>query len=177
MGVIAPWNYPLTMAISDGLAALVAGNAVLLKPDQQTPLVALAAVELLHSVGLEPDLWPVVHGEGGGGAAGHRRQRLRLLHRVDRHRAEGRGPVRGAADQLLAGARREEPACWTTPTRRPPPRSAVRACFSNAGQLCVAAERIYVAEPVREAFTGPSSAVRRRCGWVPPWTTTTTWPA
>ena len=51
------------MAISDGLAALVAGNAVLLKPDQQTPLVALAAVELLHSVGLEPDLWPVVHGE------------------------------------------------------------------------------------------------------------------
>ena len=52
VGVIAPWNYPLTMAISDGLAALVAGNAVLLKPDQQNPLVALAAVELLHSVGL-----------------------------------------------------------------------------------------------------------------------------
>ena len=44
VGVIAPWNYPLTMAISDGLAALVAGNAVLLKPDHQTPLVALAAV-------------------------------------------------------------------------------------------------------------------------------------
>ena len=71
------------MAISDGLAALVAGNAVLLKPDQQTPLVALAAVELLHSVGLEPDLWPVVHGEGNVvGPAGHRRERLRLLHRV-----------------------------------------------------------------------------------------------
>ena len=39
VGVIAPWNYPLTMAISDGLAALVAGNAILLKPDPQTPFV------------------------------------------------------------------------------------------------------------------------------------------
>ncbi|HEV2928802.1 MAG TPA: aldehyde dehydrogenase family protein, partial [Propionibacteriaceae bacterium] len=64
VGVIGPWNYPLTMAISDGLAALVAGNAVLLKPDQQTPLVALAAVELLRSVGMPADLWPVVHGPG-----------------------------------------------------------------------------------------------------------------
>ena len=40
VGIIAPWNYPFTMAISDGLAALVAGNAVLLKPDQQTPLTS-----------------------------------------------------------------------------------------------------------------------------------------
>ena len=48
VGVIAPWNYPFTMAISDGLAALVAGNAVLLKPDQQTPLISLAAVDLLR---------------------------------------------------------------------------------------------------------------------------------
>ena len=63
VGVIAPWNYPLTMAISDGLAALMAGNAVLLKPDPQTPLIALAAVELLYRW-LEPDLWTVVNGEG-----------------------------------------------------------------------------------------------------------------
>ena len=53
VGVIGPWNYPLTMAISDGLAALVAGNAIMLKPDHQTPLVALAAVELLRSTGCQ----------------------------------------------------------------------------------------------------------------------------
>ena len=57
VGVIGPWNYPLTMAISDGLAALVAGNAIMLKPDHQTPFVALAAVELLRSTGLPTDLW------------------------------------------------------------------------------------------------------------------------
>ena len=64
VGVIAPWNYPMTMAISDGLAALVAGNAVLLKPDHQTPLIALAAVQALRDCGMPADLWPVVLGPG-----------------------------------------------------------------------------------------------------------------
>jgi succinate-semialdehyde dehydrogenase / glutarate-semialdehyde dehydrogenase len=57
VGVIAPWNWPLTMALSDGLAALVAGNAIMLKPAHQTPLPALAAVELLRIAGLPADLW------------------------------------------------------------------------------------------------------------------------
>ena len=87
VGVIGPWNYPLTMAISDGLAALVAGNAILLKPDHQTPLCRLAAVELLRATGLPTDLWQVVHGRGAVvGTRVDRRQRLRLLHRVDRDR-------------------------------------------------------------------------------------------
>src|SRR6476619_7580501 len=64
VGVIGPWNYPLTMAISDGLAALVAGNAIMLKPDHQTPFVDLEEVELLRSTGLPTDLWQVVHGRG-----------------------------------------------------------------------------------------------------------------
>jgi succinate-semialdehyde dehydrogenase/glutarate-semialdehyde dehydrogenase len=59
VGVIAPWNYPLTVAICDGLPALVAGNAIMLKPDHKTPLVALAAVELLRKTGVPPDLWQV----------------------------------------------------------------------------------------------------------------------
>ncbi|RAF09572.1 succinic semialdehyde dehydrogenase, partial [Burkholderia multivorans] len=45
VGVISPWNYPLTLGISDALPAIVAGNAVLAKPDAQTPFSALWAVE------------------------------------------------------------------------------------------------------------------------------------
>jgi succinate-semialdehyde dehydrogenase/glutarate-semialdehyde dehydrogenase len=155
VGVIAPWNYPMTMAVSDGLAALVAGNAVLLKPDQHTPLVALAAVALLHSVGLDPDLWPVVHGEGGvvgpqvidqsdyvcftGSTAAGRKVAAQCAERLIGCSLElgGKNPllVLDDADPEVAAE------------------GAVRACFSNAGQLCVATERIYVAEPVREAFT------------------------
>lgn len=64
VGVISPWNYPFTLAVSDAVPALVAGNAVVLKPDRQTPFTALAAVELLREAGLPPDLFHVVTGEG-----------------------------------------------------------------------------------------------------------------
>ncbi len=64
VGVLAPWNYPLTLAVSDAIPALLAGNAVLLKPDVQTTLTALWAVDLLIEAGVPADLIPVLPGEG-----------------------------------------------------------------------------------------------------------------
>jgi succinate-semialdehyde dehydrogenase/glutarate-semialdehyde dehydrogenase len=155
VGVIAPWNYPLTMAISDGLAALVAGNAIVLKPDQQTPLVSLAAVGLLRDLGLPADLWQVVHGPGGevgpglidisdyvcftGSTRTGRQVAAQCANRLVGCSLElgGKNPMLvlddADVDQAAEGA--------------------VRACFSNAGQLCVSTERIYVAEPIAAAFT------------------------
>ena len=51
VGVISPWNYPLVLAVSDALAALVAGNGIVIKPDSQTPFTALRAFELLLLLG------------------------------------------------------------------------------------------------------------------------------
>jgi succinate-semialdehyde dehydrogenase / glutarate-semialdehyde dehydrogenase len=48
IGIISPWNYPLTLAVSDAIPALLAGNGIVLKPAAQTPFTALIAVELLH---------------------------------------------------------------------------------------------------------------------------------
>ena len=153
--MIAPWNYPLTMAISDGLAALVAGNAVLLKPDQQTPLVALAAVELLHSVGLEPDLWPVVHGEGS--VVGPQVIDVSDYACFTGSTATGRKVAAQCAERLIGCSLelggKNALLVLDDADAETAAEGAVRACFSNAGQLCVAAERIYVAEPVREPFT------------------------
>ena len=56
VGVIAPWNYPLTLAVSDAIPALIAGNTVVLKPDWQTSLIALWALELLRQAGLPADV-------------------------------------------------------------------------------------------------------------------------
>ncbi|HEX5906572.1 MAG TPA: succinic semialdehyde dehydrogenase [Propionibacteriaceae bacterium] len=155
VGVIGPWNYPLTMAISDGLAALVAGNAIMLKPDHQTPQVALAAVELLRSSGLPPDLWQVVHGRGTvvgrelidvsdyvcftGSTATGRTVAAQCAHRLIGCSLElgGKNPM-----VILDDADVEATAD-----------GAVRASFSSAGQLCVSTERIYVAEPLFEPFT------------------------
>ena len=155
VGVIGPWNYPLTMAISDGLAALVAGNAIILKPDHQTPQVALAAVELLRSTGLPPDLWQVVHGRGTvvgrelidvsdyvcftGSTATGRTVAAQCAHRLIGCSLElgGKNPM-----VILDDADVEAAAD-----------GAVRASFSSAGQVCVSTERIYVAEPLFEPFT------------------------
>ena len=60
VGLISPWNYPLNLAISDAIPALLAGNAVVFKPDEHTPYAVLRAVELLSEAGLPPDLCQVV---------------------------------------------------------------------------------------------------------------------
>jgi acyl-CoA reductase-like NAD-dependent aldehyde dehydrogenase len=64
VGVISPWNYPLTLGISDALPALIAGNAVIAKPDGQTPYAALWAAELLEEAGLPAGVLQVVTGSG-----------------------------------------------------------------------------------------------------------------
>ncbi|HEY5822232.1 MAG TPA: succinic semialdehyde dehydrogenase [Propionibacteriaceae bacterium] len=154
VGVIAPWNYPLTMALSDGLPALVAGNAVLLKPDHQTPLVALAGVEALRACGMPADLWPVVLGPGDvvgpavidasdyvcftGSTATGRKVATRCAERLISCSLElgGKNPLLVLDDADVETAAE----------------GAVRASFSNAGQLCVSIERIYVAEPLMASF-------------------------
>ena len=64
VGIISPWNYPLTMALCDGIPALLAGNAVVSKPDAQTVLTALLAAQLLEEAGFPPETWQVVAGPG-----------------------------------------------------------------------------------------------------------------
>src|SRR3954454_13868244 len=64
VGVIAPWNFPLTLGLGDVLSALVSGNAVVLKPDTQTVLTALWAAEQLEAAGLPPGVLQVVVGDG-----------------------------------------------------------------------------------------------------------------
>ncbi len=154
VGVIAPWNYPLTIAFSDGLAALVAGNAVLLKPDAQTPLIALAARELLEACGLPADLWQVVNGVGAevgpelidvsdyvcftGSTATGRLVAARCAERLIGCSLElgGKNPLLVLDDADVTAAAE----------------GAVRASFSNTGQLCVSSERIFVAEAVYDEF-------------------------
>src|SRR5580698_551650 len=69
VGIISPWNYPFSIPATETLAALVAGNAVVLKPSELTPLVALDLASLLYAAGLPKDMFQVVIGEGSAGAA------------------------------------------------------------------------------------------------------------
>lgn len=66
---ISPWNFPLAIFTGQVAAALVAGNPVLAKPAEETPLVAAEAVRLLHEAGVPPDVLQIVPGAGEVGAA------------------------------------------------------------------------------------------------------------
>src|SRR5690606_9140720 len=64
VGIVSPWNYPLSLAVGDAIPALIAGNAVVLRPDMQGPLAAVAAVGLVSEAGMPREVRQVVLGPG-----------------------------------------------------------------------------------------------------------------
>ena len=64
VGIIAPWNFPFATGLSDAIPALMAGNGVVLKPDNKTALSPLYGISLLYEAGLPEGLFQVVCGEG-----------------------------------------------------------------------------------------------------------------
>ena len=154
VGIISPWNYPFTMALCDGLPALLAGNAVVAKPDAQSMLSALLGKELLEQAGFPADLWQVVAGPGG--VIG-----TEIIQRADYvcftgSTATGRIVARQCAERLIGcslelGGKNPFLVLRDADLDRAA-EGAVRASFSNAGQLCVSMERIFVADQVYDRF-------------------------
>ncbi|MGZ4450427.1 MAG: succinic semialdehyde dehydrogenase [Nocardioides sp.] len=154
VGIISPWNYPFTMALCDGLPALLAGNAVVAKPDAQTMLSALLAAELLEQAGFPADLWQVVAGPGS-------KVGTSIIERADYvcftgSTATGKIVAKGCADRLIGcslelGGKNPLLVLRDADLEKAA-EGAVRASFSNAGQLCVSMERLFVADQVYDRF-------------------------
>lgn len=154
VGIISPWNYPLTMAMADGLPAVAAGNAVVIKPDSQSPLIALAAAQLLYQAGLPREVWQVV--SGAGSVVG-----TAIIERADYvcftgSTATGKVIATKAAERLIScslelGGKNPMIVLPSADVQRAAD-GAVQACFSSAGQLCVSIERIYVPAERYEEF-------------------------
>ncbi|MEE4025545.1 succinic semialdehyde dehydrogenase [Gordonia sp. PKS22-38] len=155
VGVISPWNYPLTLAVSDAVAALLAGNGVVVKPDSQTPYCALAVAELLYEAGLPLDLFAVVPGPGsvvgqaivattdyvmftGSSATG-----ATLAEQAGR-RLIGFSAELGGKNPMIVTAKADIDRAVE---------GAARACYSNSGQLCISIERLYVDKEIADEFT------------------------
>lgn len=155
VAIIAPWNYPLTLAISDATPALMAGNAVVLKPDQQTPFCALWGVELLREAGMPADLFQVITGSGA-------RLGKPMIEGSDYimftgSTATGRTVASQAGEQLIPcsmelGGKNAMIVCEDANIGKAVD-GAERALFGNAGQLCISIERLMVHEKVADEFT------------------------
>jgi acyl-CoA reductase-like NAD-dependent aldehyde dehydrogenase len=154
VGIISPWNYPFTMALCDGLPALLAGNAVVAKPDAQTILSGLLASQLLERAGFPAGLWQVVAGPGPEIGP-------ELVSRADYvcftgSTATGRVIARGCAERLIGcslelGGKNPILVLHDADVEKAA-EGTVRAAFSNAGQLCVSMERMFVADQVYDRF-------------------------
>ncbi|WP_049567264.1 succinic semialdehyde dehydrogenase [Streptomyces sp. SBT349] len=163
VGHIAPWNYPLELTAGDALPALVAGNAVVTKPDSETALTALWARRLMVEAGLPGDVWRMVLGDGPvvGPQVVERADYVAFTGST----RTGREVARRAGGRLV-GASLElggKNAMLVLDDADPDKAAAgaVRACFASAGQLCVSVERIYVQEAVAGAFLAAFAARTR----------------
>ncbi len=163
VGVISPWNYPLTLAAGDVVPALVAGNAVLHKPDSQTALTALLVRDLALSAGLPAGMWQVVVGDGGvvGPAVIEHCDHVVFTGST----ATGRTVAAQAGSRLIGadlelGGKNAMIVCADAALPRAVD-GAVRGAFSSAGQLCLSIERIYVHQSVAAAFTSRLAAATR----------------
>ncbi len=151
---ITPWNFPMLMAHWQILPSLIAGNSVVFKPSEETPLIAQAYADALQE-SLPEDVLIVVHGDGEQGRALVAADGVDLI-TFTGSRAAGQHILAEASKQLkrvilelggkdpllvLTGADIDKAAAF-----------AARNSFRNAGQVCVSTERIYVTEDVAPAF-------------------------
>ncbi len=153
IGVIGPWNYPLTNSFGDCIPALAAGNSVILKPSEITPLTSLLMAEMLEESGLPSGVFQVATGLGETGRA--------LIDEVDMvmftgSTATGRKVAVAAAERLIPcslelGGKDPMIVLRDADLERAA-NAAVYFSMQNSGQTCISTERVYVEAPVFDEF-------------------------
>lgn len=154
IGIISPWNYPFSIPSTEALAALVAGNAVVLKPSELTTLCALQLGTLLHEAGVPKDIFQVLPGDGPTGVA-------LINSEIDKIIFTGSVPTGKRVAQSAAA--RLLPAVLELGGKDPmlvlddadvdvASSGAVWGAFVNAGQACLSVERCYVHRSLYEQF-------------------------
>jgi len=154
IGVIGPWNYPLFTPMGSIAYALAAGNAVVFKPSELTPLIAVKIAEIAAKTFALPDLLQVVTGAGATGAA---------LAKSAVDKIAFTGSAATGKRVMMAAAERLTPVLLELGGKDPmivaedaDLAKAAEACvfgaLTNAGQACISVERVYVASAVHDQF-------------------------
>ena len=160
---VIPWNFPLLMAAWKIAPALAAGNTVVLKPAETTPLTALTLAEIIAEADLPPGVVNIVTGGPSIGQAlvEHSGRRQDRVHRLDRGRQadpEGAPPAPASGSRSSSAARR--PTSSST-TRRidQAVEGIVNGIFFNQGHVCCAGSRLLVQESIADEVV---DALKRR---------------
>jgi succinate-semialdehyde dehydrogenase/glutarate-semialdehyde dehydrogenase len=154
VGIISPWNFPFSIPTGSIVMALIAGNTVVFKPSEYTPLVADLIRRLFASAGFPEGVLEVVQGDGTAGAA---------LVDAAVDKIFFTGSIRTGKRIAESSARRLLPVVLELGGKDPmivledapferTVKGAVWGAFMNCGQVCASVERLYVTEPIAEKF-------------------------
>lgn len=171
VGVICPWNAPFLLMTWKVGPALACGNAVIVKPSEETPSTALLLGEVMRDVGIPDGVYNVVTG-GGTDAAG---QLITEHSGVDAVTFTGETRTGAAIMRSAAGGIRDisfelggknAGIVFADADLEKAIEGIGRACFLNTGQVCLGTERLYVERPIFEEFTAllKAKAESFRCG-------------
>ncbi len=156
VGIIVPWNFPMPIAGWSFAPALAAGNTVVLKPAEITPLTAMRLAELALEAGLPEGVFTVIPGKGS--VVGERFVTHPLVRKVSFTGSTevGKGVMRGCADQVkrltLELGGKNANIVFADADLEKAAASAPGAAFDNSGQDCCARSRILVQQSVYDRF-------------------------
>lgn len=163
VGVICPWNLPLLLMTWKVAPALACGNAVVVKPSEETPSTATLLGEVMQSVGVPPGVYNVVHGFGPGSAGEAIAQHPDISALTfTGESATGQAIMKTAAPSL-------KPLSFELGGKNPAivfadcdfdaaVEGTARSTFTNCGQVCLCSERVYVERPIFERFVAALKA-------------------
>src|SRR5437660_567182 len=166
VGIITPWNFPMAIPAWKTFPALLAGNAVILKPASDTPLLALKLAELLHEAGLPAGVLNVVTGPGGSlgdALVSHKQVNMISLTgstEVGRHVSEICGRDLRRCTLELGGKNAVivlEDADLDLAIE-----NVALGAFGTTGQRCTATSRVIVHKAVQQAFTDRLTAAAEK---------------
>jgi succinate-semialdehyde dehydrogenase/glutarate-semialdehyde dehydrogenase len=155
VGIISPWNFPWAIPLGEVVMALMAGNAVVLKPSELTPLVGQKIGEVFTRAGLPEDLLSIVSGAGATGAslveAGV--NKIMFTGSVGTGRRVAEAAARRLIPCVLELGGKDPMIVFEDANLEAAAQAAVWGAFANAGQACASVERCYVHVGIAEQFT------------------------
>lgn len=155
---ISPWNFPLAIFIGMASAALAAGNTVLAKPAEQTPLIAALAVRLCHEAGIPDDVLQLVPGDGTVGALLTARPEIagvaftgstETARAINRALAMRDGPI---ATLIAETGGQNAMIVDSSALPEQVTRDVVASAFQSAGQRCSALRVLYLQDDIYDGM-------------------------
>lgn len=155
VAIISPWNFPFSIPLGEVVMALMAGNTVVLKPSELTPLVGKKIAEIFEKAGLPKDVLQVVTGDGRTGAAlvDAAPDKIMFTGSVETGKKIAENAAKSLTPVVLELGGKDPMIVFADADLEKASSAAVWGAFTNSGQACSSVERLYVEQTVAAKFT------------------------